>query len=208
MKTLLEYKELLICGVLIILLALSFNRIGSARSAALIAEGRVEQLEEQRMELEDQLTESYEYYQVLRDSLDLAHDSLTEIREEAKNDALTSSVSFEENLGILRDSLDDQSSLAMVLDTLESNHLKVVASYQIQVETLEEENLMLWKRVQVTDSMWLLEQNLNQALRNEIVGLNEASDAWRKAATPNVLARITGPISYAALGVGVALLLR
>ena len=176
MKTLLEYKELLICGVLIILLALSFNRIGSARSAALIAEGRVEQLEEQRMELEDQLTESYEYYQVLRDSLDLAHDSLTEIREEAKNDALTSSVSFEENLGILRDSLDDQSSLAMVLDTLESNHLKVVASYQIQVETLEEENLMLWKRVQVTDSMWLLEQNLNQALRNEIVGLNEASE--------------------------------
>ena len=208
MKTLLEYKELLICGVLIILLALSFNRIGSARSAALIAEGRVEQLEEQRMELEDQLTESYEYYQVLRDSLDLAHDSLTEIREEAKNDALTSSVSFEENLGILRDSLEDQSALAMVLDTLESNHLKVVASYQIQVETLEEENLMLWKRVQVTDSMWLLEQNLNQALRNEIVGLNEASDAWRKAATPNVLTRITGPISYAALGVGVALLLR
>ena len=160
------------------------------------------------MELEDQLTESYQYYQVLRDSLDLAHDSLAEIREEAKNDALTSSVSFEENLGILRDSLEDQSALASMLDTLESNHLKVVASYQVQVETLEEENLMLWKRVQVTDSMWLLDQNLNQALRNEIVGLNEASDAWLKAATPNVLARITGPISYAALGVGVALLLR
>ena len=165
----------------IFLLFFGFDYVDSARMDAMVAEGKVEVLEAERAELEKEVEDAIQNYESLKDSLDQVQDSLAEVREQAENDVLTSSLSFEENLTILRDSLDDQSSLAMVLDTLESNHLKVVASYQIQVETLEEENLMLWKRVQVTDSMWLLEQNLNQALRNEIVGLNEASDAWRKA---------------------------
>ena len=159
-------RRIVVATIVIVLFIFGFNYIDSNKTQALVAEERVRMLEAERIELEEEVEEAVQNYELLRDSLDQVHDSLAEVREQAKNYALRSSVSFEENLSTLRASLEDQSGLEAVLDTLESNHQEVVASYEVQIATLEEENLMLWKRVQVTDSMWLLEQNLNQALRN------------------------------------------
>ena len=56
--------------------------------------------------------------------------------------------------------------------------------------------------------MWVREQEVNQALRNEIVALNEESDAWQRAATPNVFKRLRGAVPYLIVGAGVGLLVR
>ena len=185
-----------------------FNGNSKARTRALVAESRVEELEEQRLKLKGQLLESYEYYDVLRDSLDNAHDSLEEVRESAENDALISSRSFNDNLTTLRDSLANQSGLASLLDTLELNHQKEVSAYQVQVAVLEEEKLLLYKRVEVLDSMWTLEQRVNASLRLEVTALNEQADAWRSVANRGVFRKVGGAIPYVLAGVALASVVR
>lgn len=194
-------------GVLL-LLVFGFNYVDSARTDALVAEGRVQVLEAEREELEQEVEDAVQNYESLKDSLGQVQDSLAEVREQAENDVLTSSVSFEENLTILRDSLEDRSSLAAVLDTLESNHLKVVEGYEVQVASLEWDKQILLTRVESLDSLWVMEQRLNESLRKEITALNQASDAWKRAATPTVFSRLRGAVPYIVVGAGAVLLLR
>ena len=140
--------------------------------------------------------------------MDNAHDSLEEVRESAENDALISSRSFNDNLTTLRDSLANQSGLASLLDTLELNHQKEVSAYQVQVAVLEEEKLLLYKRVEVLDSMWTLEQRVNASLRLEVTALNEQADAWRSVANRGVFRKVGGAIPYVLAGVALASVVR
>ena len=185
-----------------------FNSAAGSRARAELAEERVEELKKERLLIEEQLLESYKYYDVLKDSLDQAHDSLAEIRESAKNEALRSSVSFDENLTTLRDSLANQGGLEALLDTLELNHRKEVSSYQVQVATLEEDKLLLWRRVQVLDSTWSMDQRVNESLRREITALNEQSDAWKSVANRGVFSKIGGSVPYILAGVALGSLIR
>ena len=201
------YNIAVAVGVLL-LLVFGFNYVDSARTDALVAEGRVQVLEAEREELEQEVQDAVQNYESLKDSLGQVQDSLAEVREQAENDVLTSSVSFEENLTILRDSLEDRSSLAAVLDTLESNHQKVVEGYEVQVASLEWDKQILLTRVESLDSLWVMEQRLNESLRKEITALNQASDAWKRAATPTVFSRLRGAVPYIVVGAGAVLLLR
>ena len=184
-----------ITGLIII-----FSPYAGARERALIAEEKVHVLEEERIELEVEFERAEQDYGLLTDSLDEAHDSIAEIREDAKNRAVESSVAFEENVLILRDSLEAYDGLGAILDTLRASHLREVSAYQEQVEILEEEKALLWKRVEATDSMWIMEQRINSALRLEIVALNVEADAWKEVGSPGLLRRIGGATPYVALG--------
>ena len=197
-----------IAVAVVFLLFFGFDYIDSARTDALVAEGRVEVLEAKREELEQEVKDAIHNYESLKDSLDQVQDSLAEVREEAENDALTSSVSFEENLSILRDSLDDQSSLAMVLDSLESNHLQVVEAYEVQVASLVWDKQILLTRIHSLDSIWSKDKRVNEALRLEIAALNESSDAWRRAANPSVFKKLRSSLPYLIVGAGAVMLTR
>ena len=193
-------KEVVIVIVVMILLGFGFNYLDSSRADALVAEEKVRVLEAERVELERETEEALLTYELLQDSLDEAHDSIAEIREDAKNRAVESSVAFEENVLILRDSLEAYDGLGAILDTLRASHLREVSAYQEQVEILEEEKALLWKRVEATDSMWMMEQRINDALRREIVALNVEADAWKEVGSPGLLRRIGGATPYVALG--------
>jgi chromosome segregation ATPase len=192
----------------IFLLFFGFDYVDSARMDAMVAEGKVEVLEAERAELEKEVEDAIQNYESLKDSLDQVQDSLAEVREQAENDVLTSSLSFEENLTILRDSLDDQSSLAMVLDTLESNHLQVVEAYEVQVASLVWDKQILLTRIDSLDSIWSRDQRVNEALRLEIAALNESSDAWRRAANPGVFKKLRSSLPYLIAGAGAVILTR
>ena len=190
---------MLVAG-LIAFLGIIFNSYAGARERALVAEARVHILEEERMELELEFEQAVESYELLKTNLDQAHDSIAEIREDAENRAVESSLSFEENVLILRDSLESYDGLGEILDTLRATHLREVSAYQDQVATLEADKALLWKRVEATDSMWVREQEINDALRREVAALNEASDAWREVGSPGLFQRVTGAAPYIALG--------
>jgi len=180
----------------------------SGRTDALLAAEQVRILEEERAQLEAEFEEAIQNYELLRDSLDQAHDSLAQIREEAKNDALTASISYNENLTTLRGRLEGQSGLEALLDTLELNHQEEVSAYQTQIATLEADNALLWQRVETLDSMWVREQELNEVLRLEVAALNDESDAWRSVANKNIFRRIGGAVPYVLAGVAIGSLVQ
>ena len=194
------FIKLVLGAALIAFLGIIFNSYAGARERALIAEGKVLLLEEERRELERELEESVRDYMGLIVELDQAHDSISEIRDDAKNRATESSLSFEENVLILRDSLESYDGLGAILDTLRATHLREVSAYQDQVATLEADKVLLWQRVEATDSMWVREQGVNDVLRREVAALNAESDAWKKVGSPGLFRRIGGATPYIALG--------
>ena len=194
------FIKLLLGAALIAFLGIIFNSYAGARERALIAESKVLLLEEERRELERELEESVRDYMGLIVELDQAHDSISEIREDAENRATESSLSFEENVLILRDSLENYDGLGAILDTLRATHLREVSAYQDQVATLEADKALLWQRVEAIDSMWVREQEINDVLRREVAALNEESDAWKKVASPGLVKRVADASYYVALG--------
>ena len=201
-------SNILVGLLALVVIVFGLRQVDSGRTNALLAEERVRVLEVEREQLEAEFEEAVESYESLRDSLDLAHDSLAKIRDEAKNDALTASLSYNENLTTLRTRLEGQSGLEALLDTLELNHQKEVSAYQTQIATLEADNALLWQRVESLDSMWVMEQDLNEALRLEVAALNEQSDAWKSVANRSVFGRIGGAVPYILAGVAIGSLVQ
>ena len=203
-------KEIAVLGGVLLILIFSLRGFSNVRADALVAEERVRVLEEERIELERQMEEATEGYEVLRDSLDQAHDSIAEVREEAVARASRASISFATDLGMLRDSINvvqPDSGLGEIVDRIQADHETQIQAYEVQIETLEADNLLLWRRVEVSDSLWIQEQNLNVSLRNEIAALHQESDAWQRAANPNIFRRLGGSIPYILVGAGAIVLL-
>jgi len=206
----LKPKEIVVLGGVLLILIFGLRGFNNARADALVAEERVRILEEERIELERQMEEAAEGYEILRDSLDQAHDSIAEVREEAVARASRASISFATDLGMLRDSINavqPDSGLGEIIDRIQADHETQVQAYEVQIETLEADNLLLWRRVEVSDSLWTQEQNLNASLRNEIAALNQESDAWQRAANPSIFRRLGGSIPYILVGAGAVILL-
>jgi len=203
-------KEIAVLGGVLLVLVLGLGGFNSVRVDALVAEERVRVLEEERVELEHQMEEAAEGYEILRDSLDQAHDSIAEVREGAVARASRASRDFVTDLEVLRDSINaiqPDSGLEEIVDRIQADHAAQVQAYEVQVETLEADNLLLWRRVEVLDSLWIQEQDLNASLRNEITALNQEADAWQRAANPNIFKRLGGGVPYILLGAGAIILL-
>ena len=203
-------KEIAVLGGVLLVLVLGLGGFNSVRVDALVAEERVRVLEEERVELEHQMEEAAEGYEILHDSLDQAHDSIAEVREEAVVRASRASRDFVTDLEVLRDSINaiqPDSGLEEIVDRIQADHAIQVQAYEIQVETLEADNLLLWRRVEALDSLWIQEQDLNASLRNEITALNQEADAWQRAANPNIFKRLGGGVPYILLGAGAIILL-
>ena len=203
-------KEIAVLGGVLLILILGLRGFSNAKVEALLAEERVRVLKEERIELERQMEEATEGYEILRDSLDQAHDSIAEVREEAVARASRASISFATDLEMLRDSINivqPDSGLGEIVDRIQADHETQVQAYQVQIETLKADNLLLWRRVEVSDSLRIQGQNLNASLRIEIAALNQESDAWQRAASPNIFKRLGGSIPYILVGAGAMVIL-
>ena len=202
-----KVKEIAIVISALIVLGFGFNYFDSSKADALIAEEKVRVLELERVKLEEQVEEAAQDYEILKDSLDQAHDSIAEIRTESIQRASDASISFEEGVGVLRDSLEAYEGLGIILDKIEYDHRIEVQAYQEQIGTLETDKVLLWQRVEALDSMWIKEQQVNDALRREITALNEEADAWEAIATPSIMRRVSRAVPYVLAGVGIGTLI-
>ena len=196
-------KEIAIVVGIVALLGLGFTYLDASRADALIAEEKVRLLEIERVDLERQVEEALQGYEVLRDSLDHAHDSIAEVRAEAAERASDASISFEEGIEVLRDSLEAHEGLETILGEIQSNHRVQVQAYEVQIDTLEADKSLLWQRVEALDSMWIREQEVNTALRREVAALNEESNAWKAIATPSIISRVGRAVPYVLAGVAI-----
>ena len=200
-------KAVVVALVTIALLGFGLSVINSSRADALAAEEKVRLLEIERLDLERQVEEAFEGYEILRDSLDQAHDSIAEVRARAVERASNAAVSFNDGIRVLRDSLESYDGLGVILDEIQADHLDEVQAYQEQVETLEADKVLLGQRVAVLDSMWVTEQRVGDALRREIAALNEESDAWKAIVIPDIMSRIGKAVPYVVAGIGIGVLI-
>ena len=200
-------KAVVVALVTIALLGFGLSVINSSRADALAAEEKVRLLEIERLDLERQVEEAFEGYEILKDSLDQAHDSIAEVRARAVERASNASVSFNDGIRVLRDSLESYDGLGVILDEIQADHLDEVQAYQEQVETLEADKILLGQRVAVLDSMWVTEQRVGDALRREIAALNEESDAWKAIVIPDIMSRIGKAVPYVVAGIGIGVLI-
>ena len=201
-------KQIIAVAGVLVVLGFGYNYVSGARTSAIEAEARVKFLEAERVELERQVEEANEGYEALIDSLAQAHDSLAEVRAEAAETASEASRNFNEGIETLRDSLEAYDGLGVILDQVETNHQEEVVAYQVQVQTLEADKFLLQERIVVLDSMWLLEQGVNEALRTEIAALHEESDAWERVANSSFFGKLGGAVPYVVAGAGIALLIK
>ena len=201
-------KELIVIAGVLVALGFAYSYASGARADAVAAEERVHVLEAERMELERQVEEATEGYELLVDSLAQAHDSLAEVRAEAVVTASEASRSFERSFDVLRDSLGSYDGLAEILDQAQTDHQEEVTAYQVQIQTLEADKVLLFQRVTVLDSLWVLEQGVNESLRAEIGALHEEADAWQRLANISFLGKLGSMAPYALAGARIALLIR
>ena len=201
-------KELIVIAGVLVALGFAYSYASGARADAVAAEERVHVLEAERVELERQVEEATQGYDLLVDSLAQAHDSLAEVRAEAAETASEASRSFERSFDVLRDSLGSYDGLAEILDQAQTDHQEEVTAYQVQIQTLEADKVLLFQRVTVLDSLWVLEQGVNESLRAEIGALHEEADAWQRLANVGLLDKFGRVMPYALAGAGIALLIR
>ena len=142
-----KVKELIAVAGVVVALGFAYSYASGARADAVAAEERVHVLEAERMVLERQVEEATQGYDLLVDSLAQAHDSLAEVRAEAVVTASEASRSFNDGIGVLRDSLQAYDGLEEILDQVQADHEKEVTAYQVQVQTLEADKVLLSQRV-------------------------------------------------------------
>jgi len=203
-----KIKEIITVIGVLVALAFAYSYASGARADAVAAEERVHVLEAERMELERQVEEATQGYELLVDSLAQAHDSLAEVRAEAVVTASEASRSFERGFDVLRDSLGAYDGLVEILDQAQMDHQEEVTAYQVQIQTLEADKVLLFQRVTVLDSLWVLEQGVNESLRAEIGALHDEADAWERLANTSFLGGLAGAVPYALAGAGIVLLIR
>ena len=200
-------KEIITVAGVLVALGFAYSYASGARADAVAAEERVHVLEAERMELERQVEEAVQGYALLVDSLAQAHDSLAEVRAEAVVTASEASRSFERSFDVLRDSLGSYDGLVEILDQAQTDHQEEVTAYQVQIQTLEADKVLLGQRVTVLDSLWVLEQGVNASLKAEIGALHEQADAWQRLANISFLGKLGSMAPYALAGAGIALLI-
>ena len=203
-----KLKEIIAVAGVLAVLSFAYSYASGARADAVAAEERVQMLEAERLELQLKVEEAVEGYNLLVDSLAQAHDSLAEVRAEAVETASEASRSFERGFDVLRDSLGAYDGLVEILDQAREDRQEEVTAYQVQIQTLEADKVLLGQRVTVLDSLWVLEQGIGESLRAEIGALHEEADAWRRLADISFLGKLGSMAPYALAGAGIALLIR
>tara|TARA_R100001224_G_scaffold109180_1_gene86294 strand:+ start:528 stop:1151 length:624 start_codon:yes stop_codon:yes gene_type:complete len=135
---------------------------------------------------------SVEYDRVV-DSLSLVQDSISDVVVVAQSDARRASARLNEEAQTLQDSLAViDSGLAQELDRIMESHEEVVTAMQTEIDALNHDRELLWRRIEVSDSMLAVQVEVNQALRHSVIALEGERDAWRAKASPSLPKRLLG----------------
>jgi len=167
-----------------------FGGNDAAVKEAMVAVAKADSLRE---EAEARLTLASVEYDRVVDSLSLVQDSISDVVVVAQSDARRASARLNEEAQTLQDSLAViDSGLAQELDRIMESHEEVVAAMQTEIDALNHDRELLWRRIEVSDSLLAVQIEVNDALRGSIIALEGERDAWRAKASPSLPKRLLG----------------
>ncbi len=167
-----------------------FSGSDAAVKEAMVAVAEADSLREEAEARLDLV--SIEYDRVV-DSLSVVQDSISDVVVVAQSDARRASARLNEEAQTLQDSLAViDSGLAQELDRIMESHEEVVTAMQTEIDALNHDRELLWRRIEVSDSLLVVQVEVNDALRGSIMALETERDAWRAKASPSLPKRLLG----------------
>ena len=143
------------------------------------------------------------------DSMSQRQDSLKEVSLQASISAAQLQVRLATRSHSLADSLTQagEGQMASIVRELQATHDSVVVELNTQIDVLKDERAMLWRRIEVSDSLIGVQEEVNHALRASVAALTDERDAWRAKANPPLLTRLyrNSPALLTGAVLGVAL---
>jgi len=125
------------------------------------------------------------------DSLSVLQDSLSSVVAASRIDARRASIRFDESVGALQDSLAViDLGLAQELGQVIESHDRVVLAMEAEIGAINRDRELLWRRIEVSDSLLAVQAGVNDALRGSVMALEGERDAWRAKAMPPLPKRL------------------
>ena len=176
-----------------------FSGSDAAVKEAMVAVAEADSLREEAEARLDLV--SIEYDRVV-DSLSVVQDSISDVVVVAQSDARRASARLNKEAQTLQDSLAViDSGLAQELDRIMESHEEVVTAMQTEIDALNHDRELLWRRIEVSDSLLVVQVEVNDALRGSIMALETERDAWRAKASPSLPKRLLGHTTAVITGV-------
>ena len=203
-------KNILFC-ILVLLAGISLftNYFFSSNSEIVAAQKAAEDAQLMVESAEEKLDEIQASYESVIDSMSQRQDSLKEVSLQASISAAQLQVRLATRSHSLADSLTQagEGQMASIVRELQATHDSVVVELNTQIDVLKDERAMLWRRVEVSDSLIGVQEEVNHALRASVAALTDERDAWRAKANPPLLTRLyrNSPALLTGAVLGVAL---
>lgn len=203
-------KNILFC-ILVLLAGISLftNYFFSSNSEIVAAQKAAEDAQLMVESAEEKLDEIQASYESVIDSMSQRQDSLKEVSLQASISAAQLQVRLATRSHSLADSLTQagEGQMASIVRELQATHDSVVVELNTQIDVLKDERAMLWRRIEVSDSLIGVQEEVNHALRASVAALTDERDAWRAKANPPLLTRLyrNSPALLTGAVLGVAL---
>lgn len=203
-------KNILFC-ILVLLAGISLftNYFFSSNSEIVSAQKAAEDAQVMVESAEEKLDEIQASYESVIDSMSQRQDSLKEVSLQASISAAQLQVRLATRSHSLADSLTQagEGQMASIVRELQATHDSVVVELNTQIDVLKDERAMLWRRVEVSDSLIGVQEEVNHALRASVAALTDERDAWKAKANPPLLTRLyrNSPALLTGAVLGVAL---
>lgn len=126
------------------------------------------------------------------DSLKQESDSLNAIAAEAETRARVAARSYRDRSDQLVDSLRraGEEIISEQIVSLQQSHDSVVVALNDEIDALSADRTLLWRRIEVSDSVIGAQAMQIQASEAVVAALRDERDAWRAKATPSLPKRL------------------
>lgn len=186
----------MIVAILLVAVGLSGYRLTRAEQDAIEARGEAKVLAEQRDSAEARLDAVRVRLVALSDTVVQAQAEVERVRVDAQRRAAAASQAFEDAVAALEPSPE--------LDQIVAAHAEEVDALQTEIDALEEERAILYRRIELGDSVVAQTVAVNRALQAELTAWRVQAVAWERAAKPGIGLKIKrqAPVAVVALAAG------
>jgi chromosome segregation ATPase len=125
-----------------------------------------------------------------RAELHRVRDSVDVVRTESRVRSDKAAQAAEALEARLRGAATDPGAVAAILDTLRTAHASQVRALEDEVDALDQERRILWRQVEAQDTALARLEDVNRALRAELVSWQLQAETWKRAARPGLVVRV------------------
>lgn len=187
------YKNIFIAGLCVFITLCVVKNIFFAPAGELAELGkRTAEAESALAEASVRLDRISERHAFVVDSLKQESDSLVAVAGQARRRATVASTQYDQRARHLADSLAaaGEEIISEQIFSLQQSHDSVVVALNDEIDALNADRALLWRRIEVSDSLIGIQAMQIRASEAVVAALTNERDAWRVEANPPLPKRL------------------